>query len=78
MASDCPWPISSREETAGGEVGVGLGDEAAVDVHAGFAGVEGEWRLVVANLGVEGFGVGGGDVGWVGDDGVEAGFTGQG
>ena len=53
------------------ERGVGLGDEAAVDVEAGFAGEEGGGGLVVADLGVEGGAVGFGDVGRVADDGVE-------
>ena len=59
------------EEAAGGEGGVGLGDEAGVDVEAGGAGEERGGGFVVADLGVEGFAVGGGDVGWVADDGVE-------
>ena len=50
---------------------VGLRDEAAVDVEAGFAGEERGGRFVVANLAVEGVAVGFGDVGWVADDGVE-------
>ena len=50
---------------------VGLGDEAAVDVEAGFAGEERGGGFVVADLGVEGGAVGLGDVGRVADDGVE-------
>ena len=60
------------DDAAGGEGGVGLGDEAGVDVEAGGSGKEGlEAGFVVADLGLEGFAVGGGDVGWVADDGVE-------
>ena len=50
---------------------VGLGDEAAVDVEAGFAGEERGGGLVVADLGVEGGAIGLGDVGRVADNGVE-------
>ena len=49
----------------------GWGDEAAVDVEAGFAGEERGGRLVVADLGMEGGEVGLGDVRWIADDGVE-------
>ena len=58
------------EEAVGFEGGVGLGDEAAVDVESGCAGEEGDGGFVVADLGVEGRAVGGGDIGRVGDDGV--------
>ena len=47
------------------------GDEAAVDVEAGFSGEEGGGGFVVADLGMEGVAVGLGDVGRVADDGVE-------
>ena len=50
---------------------VGLWDEAAVDIEAGFAGEERSGGLVVADLRVEGGAVGLGDVGRVADDGVE-------
>lgn len=50
---------------------LGLGDELAIDVEAGFAGEEGGGGLVVAYLRMEGVAVGFGDVGWVADDGVE-------
>jgi len=53
-----------------------LGDEAAVDVEAVVAGEEGGVGFVVADLGLQGRGVGEGDVGGVGDDGVEGGFGG--
>src|ERR1019366_7828574 len=56
------------EEAVGFEGGVGLGDEAAVDVEAGGAGEEGDGGFVVADLGVEGRAVGGGDIGGGGDD----------
>jgi hypothetical protein len=64
------------EEAAGAEswvwwVAKGLGDEAAVDVEAGGAGEEGGVGLVVTDFGVEGRGVGEGNVGRVGDDGIE-------
>ncbi len=59
------------QQSVGFEGGVGLGDEAAVDFEAGFAGEEGGGGFVVADLGVEGGAVGLGDVGWVADDGVE-------
>ena len=59
------------EEAVGFERGAGLGDEAAVDVEAVGAGKEGGGGFVVADLGVEGGAVGGGDVGRVGDDRVE-------
>jgi len=55
-----------------------LRDEAPVDVEAGGAREEGLRWLVVADLGVQGGGVGGGDVGRVGDDGVEGGFVREG
>ena len=67
------------EEAAGAEGVEGLGDEAAVEREAVGAGVEGERGFVVADLGGEGGGVGVGDVGRVGDDGVEGRcFGGQG
>ncbi len=47
---------------------VGLGNEAAVDFEAGFAGEERGGGFVVADLGVEGGAVGLGDVGRVADD----------
>jgi len=50
---------------------IGLRDQAAVDVEAGFAGEEGAGGLVIADLGVEGGAVGFGDIRWVADDGVE-------
>jgi hypothetical protein len=50
---------------------VGFGDEAAVDVEAVGSGEEGGVRLVIADLGLQGWGVGGGDVGWVRDEDVE-------
>ena len=53
------------------ESGVGLGDEATVDVEAGGTSEERGARLVVADLWVELRGVGVGDVGGVADDGVE-------
>jgi len=56
------------EQAVGFEGGVGLGDEAAVDVESGCAGEEGDGGFVVADLGVEGLAVGGGDIGRVGDD----------
>ena len=59
------------EEAVGFERGAGLGDEAAVDVEAIGAGKESGGGFVVADLGVQGRAVGGGDVGWVGDNGVE-------
>lgn len=63
------------EKAAGLERGARLGDEAAVEVEAGGAGEErGVW-LVVADLRVEQRGVGVGNIGRVGDDGVE-GLTG--
>ena len=58
-------------EAAGGEGGEGLGDEAGVDVEAGGAGEEGLGGLVVATWGWRVSAVGGGDVGWVADYGVE-------
>ena len=62
------------EQAVGFECGVGLRDEAAVDVEAGWAGVQRGFGLVVADLGMQGFAVGGGDVGRVGDDGVPSHF----
>ena len=56
------------EQAVGFEGGVGLGDEAAVDIEAVGAGEEGGGRFVVADLGMEGVAVGGGDVGRVGDE----------
>lgn len=52
-----------------GEALAGLGDEALVDVEAGASGKEGRVRLEVVDLGREDFQIG--DVGRVGDDGVE-------
>jgi len=57
-----------REQAVGLEDGVGLRDEAAVDVEAVGAGEERAGGLVVADLGMEGAAVGEGDVGRVGDD----------
>jgi hypothetical protein len=65
------------EEAGGFERGTRLGDEAAIDVEAVDAGEECGGRFVVTDLGVEGVAVGGGDVGWVGDDGVEGGIAGR-
>ena len=59
------------EEAVGFERGVCLGDQTAIDAEAFGAGEECGWRLVVADLGVEGGAVGLGDVGRVADDGVE-------
>jgi hypothetical protein len=59
------------EEAVGRERGLGCGDEAAVDVEAVFAGEERGVRLVGDDLGLQGGGVGEGDVGWVRDDDVE-------
>jgi hypothetical protein len=59
------------EKTAGRKGGEGLRDEAAIDGEAVGAGVKRGAGLEVADFGVEGDGVGGGDVGRVGDDGVE-------
>ena len=56
------------EEAVGFEGCAGLGDEAAVDVESGCAGEEGSGGFVVADLGVEGCAVGGGDVGRVRDE----------
>ena len=56
------------EEAVGFEGGEGLGDEAAVNVQAGCSGEEGCGWLVIADLGVEGFAVGCGDIGRVGDE----------
>jgi hypothetical protein len=64
-----------REETAGAEEVEGLRDEAAVDIEAGGAGVEGEGWLVVADLGGEGGSVVEGDVGRVRGDDVEGGIS---
>ena len=50
----------------------GIGDEAFVEVEAGGAAVEGETRFPVADAGVERGDGGGGDVGWVGDENVDA------
>ena len=61
------------EKAAGAEEIEGLGDEAAVDVEAVGAGVEGERGFVIADLGGEGGGVVEGDVGRVGGDDVEGG-----
>lgn len=58
------------EEAAGFEGGVGLGDEAAVDLQAVGAGEEGGGGFVVADLRVECGTVGRRDVGWVGGNGV--------
>ena len=55
------------EQAVGLERGEGLGDEAAIDVEAGGAGEEGQGGFVVADLGVEGVTVGGGNIGRVGD-----------
>jgi hypothetical protein len=54
------------------QCGVGLGDEAAVEVEAVGAGEESGCGLVVADLRVEGGAVGFGDVRRIADDGVEA------
>ena len=51
---------------------MGLRDEAAVDFETVVAGEEGGGGFVVADFGLEGWGVGEGDVGWVGEDDVEA------
>jgi len=59
------------EKTVWFEGVIGLRDQAAVDVEAGFAGEESAGGLVIANLGVEGGAVGFGDIRWVADDGVE-------
>jgi hypothetical protein len=59
------------EEAVWFEGVVGLGNEAAVDVEAGFAGEECGGRLVVADLGMESGALGLGDVRRVADDGVE-------
>ena len=59
------------EEAVWFECAQGLGDEAAVDVEAGFAGEECSDRLVLANLWVKGGAIGFGDVRWVADDGIE-------
>jgi hypothetical protein len=61
------------EEAAGAEDVGGLGDEAAVDVEAVGAGEEGGGGFVIADFGGEGWAVVFGDVGRVGDDGVEGG-----
>ena len=61
-----------RDETAGDESGEGLRDEAAVDIEAVVAGEESQRWLVVADFDGKGIAVGGGDVGWIGDDEVEA------
>jgi hypothetical protein len=61
------------EEAAGAEDVGGLGDEAAVDVEAVWAGKEGGGGFVVADFGGKGVAVVFGDVGRVGDDGVEGG-----
>jgi len=66
------------EETVGAEGGLGLRDETAVDLEAVGAGEEGDVGLVVDDFGGERWGVGGGDVGWVGDDDVEGRGGGQG
>lgn len=66
-----------RDKSFGEEGGVGLGDEAAVEVEAVGACEEGGGGLVVADLGVEGGAVGVWDVGGVADDGVEGGGGGQ-
>lgn len=59
------------KEAIGGEGGAGLRDEAAVDGEAVGAGEESGGGLEVADLGVQGGAVGFGDVGRVGDYGVE-------
>ncbi len=59
------------EEAAGLEVVLGARDDAAVEVKAVEAAVEGETRLVVADVRREGGDVGGGDVGRIADDDVE-------
>ncbi len=56
---------------------MGLGDEAAVDFEAVLAGEERGGGFVVADLGVERVAVGGGDIGWVGDDSVKGFAEGQ-
>ena len=45
--------------------------EPSIDVEAVVAGEEGGGGFVVADFGLEGWGVGEGDVGWVGEDDVE-------
>lgn len=59
------------EQAAGAERGVGLRDEAAVDVEAIGAGEEGGVGFEVADFALQGRGVRLRDVGRVGDDGVE-------
>ncbi len=59
------------EQAVGGESGVGLRDKAAIDAKAVGTGEEGEVGFVVDYLGLEVWRVGEGDVGRVGDDGVE-------
>lgn len=59
-----------REEAVGLEGGVGLWDEAAVDVEAEGASEEGLCWLVIADLGMKFGAVAFGDVGRVAEDGV--------
>ncbi len=59
------------EQAVGFEGGLGLGDEAAIDIEPGGAREERGGGFVVADLGMEGVAIGGGDVGRVGDYGVE-------
>ena len=66
-----------REQAVGFERGVGLGDEAAVDVQAVRTGEERGGGLEVADLGMEGRAVGGWDVGRVGDDDIKGRFAGD-
>jgi hypothetical protein len=66
------------EQAVGLEEREGLGDNAAIEVEAFGAGVEGKRGLVVADLRVEGWRVFERNVGWIGEDGVEWGFVGDG
>ena len=59
------------EQASGLECGARLGDEAAIDFEAVRTGKERSGGFEVANLRMKSGAVGGGDVGRVGDDGVE-------
>ena len=59
------------EQAVGFECGARLGNEAAKDVEAGWACIQSGPGFKVADLWMEGVAVGGGNVGWVGDDCVE-------
>jgi len=59
------------EEAVGFEGGVCLGNEAAIHFEPVGTGVESGGGFMVADLGVESWAVGGGDVGRVGDDDVK-------